>query len=199
LSDLLPVSARTDEEIVAELARVTRVDSALAADKAELVTGLAAHRPDSADREIGEPGAAADGWVPGPGREPVAGVSEFFADELAVRELEPVVLQRVVAAVLPRAATVSVSRLRAIARAELLGVDATAADRRRTRAERCADVTVTPMRDGMAELRAFLPQPLAAAIRETAAVLTPTTDQRVRRSSAMNMASVPCRCGQSCP
>ncbi len=218
LSDLLRVAARTDVEIVAELERVTRAESALAAYKAELVAGLAARRPDAADRRLGEPGCASDDWLPGPGREPVAGVSEFFADELAMvlncsrtaasvladtawvlverlpatwaaladgtldwprarglavelsdaaRELEPGLLQQVEAAVLPRAATVSVSRLRAIARSELLRLDATAADRRRTEAERCADVTVTPARDGMAELRAFVPQPLAAAIRET--------------------------------
>ena len=216
LSDLLPAAARTDAEIAAELNRLVQVESALAAYKAELVTALAARRPDSADRELGEPGAASDGWLPA--RQPVAGVSEFFADELAVvlncsrtaatvladtawvlverlpatwaaladgeldwpraralaveladaaRELEPVVLERIEAAVLPRAATVSVTRLRALARAELLEVDATAADRRRKRAERCADVTITPLGDGMAELRAFLPQPLAAAVRET--------------------------------
>ena len=218
LSDLLPVTARTDGEIAAELHRLAQVESALAAYKAELVTGLAARRPESADRELGRPGAASDGWLPGPERQPAAGVGEFFADELAVmlncsrtaatvladtawvlverlpstwaaladgeldwpraravaveladaaRELEPAVLQRIEAAVLPRAATVSVSRLRALARAELLRLDATAADRRRRQAERCADVTVTAMRDGMAELRAFLPRPLAAAIRET--------------------------------
>jgi hypothetical protein len=218
LSDVLPVAVRTDDQIAAELQRLVQVESALAAYKAELVSGLAARRPDHADRELGEPGAASEGWLPGPERQPVAGVSEFFADELAVvlncsrtaatvladtawvlverlpatwaaladgeldwpraralateladaaRELEPVVLQRIEAAVLPRAATVSVTRLRALTRAELLREDATAADRRRTRAERCADVTVTPMRDGMAELRAFLPRPLAAAIRET--------------------------------
>ena len=218
LSDLLPVAARTDAEIAAELQRLVQIESALAAYKAELVTGLAARRPDSADRQLDEPGAASDDWATGVERGSVAGVSEFFADELAVvlncsrtgatvladtawvlverlpstwaaladgeldwpraralaieladaaRELEPADLQRIEAAVLPRGATVSVSRLRALARAELLKVDATAADRRRRRAERCTDVTVTPVRDGMAELRAFLPQQLATAIRET--------------------------------
>ncbi len=199
LSDVLPVATRSAGEIAAELARVTAAESALAAYKAALVVGFADRRPDSADREVGEPGSAGDGWLPGPGWEPVAGVSEFFADELAVvlncsrtaatvladtswvlverlpatwaaladgeldwpraralaveladaaRELEPSALQRIEAAVLPRAATVSVSRLRALARAELLREDATAADRRRKRAERSTDVTVTPVRDG---------------------------------------------------
>jgi hypothetical protein len=45
---------------------------------------LAARRPDALDRQIGEPGSAAPGWLPGPGREAAAGVSEFFADELAL-------------------------------------------------------------------------------------------------------------------
>lgn len=218
LGDLLPVAARTDGEISAELQRLVQVESALAAYKAELVTGLAARRPDSADRELGEPGAASESRLPGPGPGPADGVSEFFADELAVvlncsrtaatvladtawvlverlpwtwaaladgeldwpraralavelaeaaRDLEPDVLRQVEAAVLPRAAGVSVTRLRALARAELLRVDAAAADRRREQARRCADVAVTPMRDGMAELRVFLPQPLAASIRGT--------------------------------
>jgi hypothetical protein len=218
LSDVLPVAARTDGEIASELQRVAAAESALAAYKAELVLGLAGRRPESADRQLGEPGSASDGWLSGAGREPVTGVSEFFTDELAVvlncsrtaatvladtawvlverlpatwaaladgvldrprafglaaelsdaaRELEPEVLRRIEASVLPRAGSVSVSRLRALARAELLRLDADAADRRRKRAQRAADVTVTPLRDGMAELRAFLPQPLAAAIRET--------------------------------
>ncbi|SDF42507.1 hypothetical protein SAMN05660485_03317, partial [Blastococcus fimeti] len=84
LGDLLPVGRRSAAEIAAELQRVQRAKSGLAAYEAELVVGLAARRPDSADREIGEPGSAGEGWVSGPGREPVAGVSEFFADELAL-------------------------------------------------------------------------------------------------------------------
>ncbi len=217
LGDLLPVAARTDAEIAAELQRVVVVESALAAYKAELVVGLAARRPDTADRQLGEPGAAADGWLPGPGPEPVTGVSEFFVDELAVvlncsrtassmladtawvllerlpatwaaladgqldwararglaaelsdaaHELEPEVLARIEAAVLPGAATLSIRTLRERARAELQCLDDTAADRRRKRAQRAADVTVTPARDGMAELRVFLPRPMATAIRD---------------------------------
>ncbi|WP_324273986.1 hypothetical protein [Blastococcus brunescens] len=73
LGELLPVASRTDAEIAAELQRVDQMESRLAAYKAELVTGLAVRRPDSLDRQIGEPGAASPGWVPGPGREPVEG------------------------------------------------------------------------------------------------------------------------------
>ncbi|WP_051515378.1 HNH endonuclease signature motif containing protein [Candidatus Blastococcus massiliensis] len=215
LGDVLPVATRSEAEIVAELARVIAAESALAAYKAELVVGLAARRPDSADRMIGAPGSASDGWMSGPGREPVPGVSEFFADELALvlncsrtaasvqgdlswvlverlpatwaaladgeldrprafglaaelsdaaRVLEPAVLRQIEAAVLPQARRVSVTRLRTLARAELQRLDAAAADRRRKRAQKSADVTITPMPDGMAELRVFLPQPAAAAL-----------------------------------
>ncbi|SDF00761.1 protein of unknown function, partial [Blastococcus fimeti] len=93
------------------------------------------------------------------------GLAAELAD--AARELEPAVLRQIEAAVLPRAAGVSVSRLRSLARAELQRLDATAADRRRQQAQKSADVTVTPMRDGMAELRIFLPQPMAAALHAT--------------------------------
>ena len=217
LSDVFPVATRSDADIAAELQRVIAIESALTAYKAELVVGLAARRPDAADRQIGDPGAAANGWLNPASREPVTGVSEFFADELAVvinssrtaaslladlswvlverlpatqaaladgkldraralglaaelsdaaHELEPAVLRRIEAAVLPGAADISVKALRGRARAELLRQDRTAADRRRKRAQRTADVTVVPARDGMAELRVFLPQPMAAAIRD---------------------------------
>jgi hypothetical protein len=80
----MPVAARTDAEIAVELQRVDQVEGRLAAYRAELVAELAARRPDSQDRQIGEPGAASPDWVPGSGREPAIGVSEFFADELAL-------------------------------------------------------------------------------------------------------------------
>ncbi len=71
------------------------------------------------------------------------------------------------AAVLPQAAELSVTRLRALTRRELMRLDAAAAERRRRDALRTADVTVHPAADGMSELRAFLPAPAAAAVRET--------------------------------
>jgi hypothetical protein len=50
--------------------------------------------------------------------------------------------------------------------AALIAADQAAADRRRKRAERQADVTVRSAPDGMAELVADLPAPVAAACRE---------------------------------
>jgi hypothetical protein len=218
LGEMMPVATRTDAEIAIELQRVQQMEARLAAYTAELVAELAARRPDTLDRQIGEPGAASPGWLPGSGREAPDGVSEFFADELAVvlncsrtvatkladtaamlierlpatwaaladgvldwprsralaveltdpaREVEPQLMAAVEAAVLPRAAELSITRLRAAARSELLARDAAAADRRRKQAERAADVRFRPARDGMGELGAFMPQPLAAAIFQT--------------------------------
>jgi hypothetical protein len=215
LGEMMPVAARTDAEIAVELRRVQQMEARLAAYTAELVAELAGRRPDTLDRQIGEPGAASPDWLPGPGREAAAGVGEFFADELAVilncsrtaatrladsaallterlpatwaaladgqldwpraralavelmesaREVEPQLIAEVEAAVLPRAAEMSIRRLQVAARSELLRRDEAAADRRRRQAERAADVVVRPARDGMAHLSVFLPQPLAAAI-----------------------------------
>src|SRR3954451_11716514 len=83
LGEMLPVAARTDAEIAVELARVQQLEARLAAYTAELIAGLAARRPDAADRQLRQPGAAAPGCLPGAGREAASGVSEFFADELA--------------------------------------------------------------------------------------------------------------------
>ncbi|MCW2740517.1 MAG: endonuclease [Blastococcus sp.] len=83
------------------------------------------------------------------------------------RETEPAVVAEVEAAVLPQAADLSVTKLRALTRRELLRRDAAAAERRRTQAERAANVSVHGAPDGMAELRAFMPAPLAAAVGET--------------------------------
>jgi hypothetical protein len=82
LAEVLPVYARTAEEKVAELQRVQQLQASLAAYEVELVAAFAADRPDSLDRRPGQPGAAGDDAVPGPGA--LAGVSEFFADELAL-------------------------------------------------------------------------------------------------------------------
>jgi len=85
LADVLPVYARTAAEKVAELQRVGQLKAALTAYEVELVAAFAADRPASLDRQPGQPGAAADPGsdsVPGVGAP--EGVSEFFADELAL-------------------------------------------------------------------------------------------------------------------
>ncbi|TFV57124.1 HNH endonuclease [Geodermatophilus sp. DF01-2] len=85
LGELLPVHARSPEEKALELQRVQQLKAELAAYELELVAALAADRPASADRQPGQPGAAADAGndaVPGVGAP--EGVSEFFADELAL-------------------------------------------------------------------------------------------------------------------
>ena len=85
LAEVLPVYARTAAEKAAELRRVQRLKAELAAYEVELVAAFAADRPDTLDRPPGRPGAAAgtgDDSRPGPGAP--AGVSEFFADELAL-------------------------------------------------------------------------------------------------------------------
>ena len=66
---------------------------------------------------------------------------------------------------LPQAAGLSITRLRALVRAELIKADPAAADRRRKRAERDTDVTVRGIGDGMGELRATMPFPELAAMR----------------------------------
>ena len=218
LGEMMPVAARSDAELAVELQRVDHVEGRLAAYRAELVSEMARRRPDSADRQIGEPGAASPDWVPAPGREPAPGVSEFFTDELALilncsptaatkladsslllttqlratwealadgrldwpraraiaaelaepaREVEAALLAEVEAAVLSRATELSIRGLQAAVRKELLQRDAAAADRRRKRAARAADVVLRPARDGMAELSIFCPQDMASAMHAT--------------------------------
>src|SRR3954465_6464822 len=76
----LPVHARTAAERATELQRVQRLKAELAAYEVELVAAFAADRPAALDHRPGEPGAAAcAGQDAAPG-----GVSEFFADELAL-------------------------------------------------------------------------------------------------------------------
>ncbi|MCZ2839467.1 HNH endonuclease signature motif containing protein [Modestobacter sp. VKM Ac-2985] len=58
-------------------------------------------------------------------------------------------------------------RLQERAAAALIALDDAAADRRRKKAERCADVTTRATADGMGQLVADLPMPVAAACRET--------------------------------
>jgi hypothetical protein len=66
LSEVLPVSARSDAEIALELGRVQALKAVLAAYEAELVLGLAAHRPESLDPRPGAPGAGVNARTPTP-------------------------------------------------------------------------------------------------------------------------------------
>src|SRR3954451_3108649 len=84
------------------------------------------------------------------------------------RESPDDVVAAVEAVVLPRAGGLSISRLRALVRAELIKADPAAADRRRKKAERDADVTVRGIGNGMGELRATMPLPDAAEMRAVA-------------------------------
>jgi hypothetical protein len=84
------------------------------------------------------------------------------------RDSAPEVVAAVEAVVLSRAAALSITRLRALVRAELLKADAAAADARRRRAERAADVTIRALGDGMSEVRSVMPTPAAAEVRASA-------------------------------
>jgi hypothetical protein len=219
LSEVLAPAGFDDARLAAELGVIADVRAQLAAYEAGVVAAFAARRPCAGDRAAGEPGSAVEGWLPEP---PPGGVSEFFADELAVlvgcsraaavglaeRSLvwvhqlpatwgaladglidEPraravaaalggqsvdaggSVDPAVVAEVEARAIGWAVEgllpvRLREKTAAALIAVDEAAADRRRRRAERHADVMVRRGADGMAELVADLPAPVAAACRD---------------------------------
>jgi hypothetical protein len=84
------------------------------------------------------------------------------------RDSTPDVLAAVEAVVLPQAAGLSITRLKALVRGELLKADAAAADARRRQAERTADVTVRGLSDGMSEVRSVMPSPEAAEVRAAA-------------------------------
>ena len=84
LGELMPVEARSDAEMDAELERIARVEGAIAAYKAEIVTCRARRRSSSSDRQAGQVGAASPDWAPHDEDDPLPGVSEFFPDELAM-------------------------------------------------------------------------------------------------------------------
>jgi hypothetical protein len=77
------------------------------------------------------------------------------------------VLAAVEAIVVPQAPELSVIRLQALVRTEIVRRDAEAADRRRRQAEQAANVRLRRLPDGMAELIAVLPHPMAVAIWST--------------------------------
>jgi hypothetical protein len=104
--------------------------------------------------------AEADGWLD-------KSRARAIAAELGrpARETPDDVLARVEAAVLPQATGLSITRLRALVRSELIKSDPAAADRRRKKAQRDADVTARGLGDGMGEVRATMPYPEAAETR----------------------------------
>jgi hypothetical protein len=69
LSEVLPVTDRSDAEMALELGRIVAVEAALTAYKAELVMGLAGHRPDALDPAPGQPGAGGQRRWADPGHE----------------------------------------------------------------------------------------------------------------------------------
>src|SRR5689334_21962808 len=77
LGEVLPVAARSDAEIAADLARITEIEAALADYRLELVVELAGRRPAAADHPVRAAVEAENGA-------PVEGISEFFCDELAL-------------------------------------------------------------------------------------------------------------------
>ena len=104
--------------------------------------------------------ALADGWLDWARARAIAAELGWPA-----RESPDDVLAAVEAVVLPQATGLSITRLRALVRAELIKADPAAADRRRKKAERDADVTVRGVGNGMGELRATMPLPEAAEVR----------------------------------
>jgi hypothetical protein len=219
LSDVLNPAGMSEAGLVGELHALGDGRSKFAAYEAVVVAQLAARRPAETDLTADQPGHRVEGWVPD--RVPV-GVSEFFADELALVKgisvaaavslaerslvlvhqlpavwgaladglldesranaivkalggqsteaggrVEPAIVAEVEAQALEWAlAGETPRRLQDRVAAALIALDEAAADRRRKQAERCADVRVRPTADGMSELVAELPTPVAAACRE---------------------------------
>ena len=77
----LPVGLLSREQAVEELQRRQRRQAMDAAYEAQLILRLADQSPDDADPPAGTPGARRPGWA---AERDVAGVSEFFASELAL-------------------------------------------------------------------------------------------------------------------
>jgi hypothetical protein len=104
--------------------------------------------------------ALADGWLDWARARAIAAELGWPA-----RESPDDVLAAVEAVVLPQATGLSITRLRALVRGELIKADPAADDRRRKKAERDADVTVRGVGNGMGELRATMPLPEASGMR----------------------------------
>src|SRR5687768_6205495 len=77
----LPVGLLSREQVAAELQRQQRRKAMGAAYEADLIARMAELCPDDADPAPGTPGARRPGWT---AAKDTAGVSEFFASELAM-------------------------------------------------------------------------------------------------------------------
>ncbi|MCZ2827937.1 HNH endonuclease signature motif containing protein [Modestobacter sp. VKM Ac-2986] len=154
------VQAGVSEFLVDELALLRGISLAAATGLAERSLALVQELPETW-------AALADGLVDEPRANAIvralAGQSQA-----AGGPVEPAVVAEVEAQALgwARAGETPV-RLRERTAAALIALDAAAADRRRKKAERAADVRVRAVGDGMSELIADLPTPVAAACRET--------------------------------
>ncbi|QXG76214.1 HNH endonuclease [Modestobacter sp. L9-4] len=154
------VPVGVSEFLVDELALMRGISLAAATGLAERSLALVRELPTTWE-------ALADGLVDEPRANAIvralAGQSQS-----AGGPVEPAVVAEVEAQALEWAhAGETPARLRERTAAALIAVDAAAADRRRERAERAADVRVRSVGDGMSELIADLPTPVAAACRET--------------------------------
>jgi hypothetical protein len=107
--------------------------------------------------------ALADGWLDWPRARAIAAELGWPA-----RESPDDVVAGVEAVVLPRATGLSITRLWALVRRELIKADPAAADRRRKQAQGDADVTVRGVGNGLGEMRAVMPMPEATEIRAEA-------------------------------
>src|SRR3954463_12219921 len=63
LGELLPVARMSDAQITMHLQRLQATQAELEAFEAELIVGLAGHRPAYQDRQRGQAGAASGEWA----------------------------------------------------------------------------------------------------------------------------------------
>src|SRR5690242_6516434 len=135
----------TSEFFPDELGHVLRCSRSAATDLAETSNVLLTRLPATWGR-------LADGLLDWPRARAIAAELGWPA-----REVPDEVVGLVEAEVLPRAMELKVRSLRELVRARLLAHGIDLSEQRRKQAEDTANVTVVPGRDGMAELRVFLP------------------------------------------
>jgi hypothetical protein len=144
----------TSEFFPDELAHVLRCSRSAATDLAETANVLHTRLPVTW-------GWLADGLLDWPRARAIAAELGWPA-----KDVPDAVVALVEAEVLPRAMELKVRTLRELIRARLLAHGVDLSEERRKKAEDTADVTVVPGRDGMAELRVFLPVARAVACRD---------------------------------